>query len=83
MKKSIIRAIIIAIISYFPLIAFSQFNTSLLKAIEKEKFDDTEKKVLKIRENPDNKTHKELALEYGVAESTISGIIARLRWTHI
>ena len=30
-----------------------------------------------------NKTHKELALEYGVAESTISGIIARLRWTHI
>lgn len=43
----------------------------------------TEEKVLNIRENSDNKTHKELALEYGVAESTISGIIARLRWTHI
>lgn len=43
----------------------------------------TEEKVLKIRENIDDKTHKELALEYGVAESTISGIIARLRWIHI
>ena len=43
----------------------------------------TEEKVLNIRENPDNKTHKQLALQYGVAESTISGIIARLRWTHI
>lgn len=43
----------------------------------------TEEKVLSIRENPDNKTHKQLALQYGVAESTISGIIARLRWTHI
>ena len=33
----------------------------------------------KIKQVP----HQELALEYGVAESTISGIIARLSWTHI
>ena len=39
--------------------------------------------VLNIRKNPNNKTHKQLALQFGVAESTISGIIARLRWTHI
>lgn len=54
MKKSITRAIIIAVISNFSLIAFSQFNTSLLKAIEKEKFDDTEKKVLKSLQNKPN-----------------------------
>lgn len=43
----------------------------------------TEKEVLEIRANIENKTHKELAVLYNVAPSTISGIIARLRWKHI
>lgn len=43
----------------------------------------TEKEVLEIRANIENKTHKELAAIYNVAPSTISGIIARLRWKHI
>jgi hypothetical protein len=43
----------------------------------------TEQDVRNIRKNTDNKTHQELAKEYLVAPSTISGIIARIRWTHI
>lgn len=54
MKKSITPAIIFAIIFFFPLIAFSQFNTAFLKAIAKEKFDDTEKKVLKSLQKKPN-----------------------------
>lgn len=44
----------------------------------------TENKVLEIREKASKgKTHKELSKEYGVATSTISGIVARIKWQHI
>ena len=44
----------------------------------------TENLVLEIRKKAsEGFTHKQLGLEYGVAESTISGIVSRIRWTHI
>ena len=44
----------------------------------------TEALVLEIRQKAsDGFTHKQLGVEYGVAESTISGIVSRIRWTHI
>ncbi len=53
MKKSITPAIIFAIF-FFPLLAYSQFNTAFLKAIAKEKFEDIEKKVLKSMQKKPN-----------------------------
>jgi hypothetical protein len=43
----------------------------------------TEAQVLAIRANIDNKTHRELGQEYGVARETISNIILGKTWTHI
>ena len=43
----------------------------------------TEEQVRVIRANPDKKTHRELAEEYGVAETTISKIIHRKSWKHL
>lgn len=44
----------------------------------------TETLVLEIRQKAsEGFTHKQLGIDYGVAESTISGIVSRIRWTHI
>lgn len=40
--------------------------------------------VLEIRQKAsEGITHKQLSIEYNVAESTISGIVSRIRWKHI
>jgi hypothetical protein len=44
----------------------------------------TESLVLEIRQKAsEGVTHKQLGIDYGVAESTISGIVSRIRWKHI
>jgi hypothetical protein len=44
----------------------------------------TDNLVLEIRQKAsEGITHKELSMHYKVAESTISGIISRIRWKHI
>ena len=44
----------------------------------------TEIQVLEIRQKASiGVKHKQLGIEYGVAEGTISGIVSRFRWTHI
>lgn len=44
----------------------------------------TEDLVLEIRKkSSEGITHKQLSIEYNVAESTISGIVSRIRWKHI
>ncbi len=44
----------------------------------------TESLVLEIRKKASKSiTHKQLGIDYGVAESTISGIVSRIRWKHI
>lgn len=44
----------------------------------------TESLVLEIRQKAtEGVTHKQLGIDYGVAESTISGIVSRIRWAHI
>ena len=43
----------------------------------------TEKDVLEIRNNSNNKSYKELSQQYGVKVGTIYQIVKRLRWTHI
>lgn len=44
----------------------------------------TEMQVLEIRQKASTGIkHKQLGIEYDVAEGTISGIVSRFRWTHI
>ncbi len=47
MKKSLYLAVLLAVILFVPQNVVSQFKSSYFKAIEKEKYDDTEKKLLK------------------------------------
>jgi len=43
-----------------------------------------EEQILQIREKAAKGiTHKIIALEYNIGESTVSGIVARIRWRHI
>jgi len=43
----------------------------------------TEEQVRAIRANPDNKTNREFAKEYGVHNTTIADIIHRRTWNHL
>lgn len=43
----------------------------------------TEEQVREIRDNPDNKTAKLLAENYGVTQQAINNITSRRSWKHL